>query len=177
KAGGPRRSRAERLEALQSEGRRSAVFFLIIFWFQVIWVALYILGVPFIDWSFFVLDEWVRFLGISLGVLSIIYLMWTLRTLGKMWSYAIELKGEHKLITSGPYARVRHPMYAAHMVFNAGIVLVTLNWVLLALLAIGIPYTYNRMFTEEKMMAERFGEEYEQYMRQTGRIFPRLRRK
>jgi protein-S-isoprenylcysteine O-methyltransferase Ste14 len=177
KAGGfGGKSRRERFETLSSEGRGSAVLFVILFYFSWIWGALYILDVPFILWSYFFLEEWTRLLGIVFGLVSILYLLWVLRTLGEMWSYALEIQEEHKLITSGPYARIRHPMYTAHVVFDTGMVLVSLNWVFLVLLVIGIPYVYNRMFTEEKMMVEQFGEEYERYMKRTGRLFPKLKR-
>jgi len=83
-------------------------------------------------------------------------------------------KNEQKLVTSGPYSRVRHPLYSVHNLFNLGMVLLTANIPLIIFAIIGVPLTYMRMKDEERMMIEEFGSEYEEYRDRTGRIFPKL---
>ncbi len=102
-------------------------------------------------------------------------MVWVHRTIGQHYSYALETKTEQKLITSGPYSRVRHPLYSAHNLFNLGMVFLTAYSPLILFAIIGVPFTYARMKTEEKMMIEKFGSEYEEYLKRTGRIFPKLR--
>jgi len=106
---------------------------------------------------------------------SIPYMVWVHRTLGQHYSYALETKNEQQLITSGPYGRIRHPLYSAHNLFNLGMIFLTAYIPLIIFAIIGVPLTYARMKDEERMMIERFGSEYEEYLKRTGRIFPKLR--
>ena len=101
-------------------------------------------------------------------------MIWVHRTLGQHYSYALETKTGQTLIKSGPYSRVRHPLYSVHNLFNLGMVFLTANILLTVFAIIGVPFTYVRMKSEEKMMLEKFGSAYEDYMKQTGRIFPKL---
>ena len=168
------RSREERFEAITRQGKISGVFFLALFWVFVIVIALYLLDSAWIVWSYFVIPVWARWAGLGLGILAVPLVWWAHRTLGESFSYALEVKDEQRLVTSGPYARVRHPVYTSHIVFNLGMVFVASNRILLLIWALGIPFTYQRMSSEEKMMIEEFGEEYVEYMKHTGRLFPRI---
>ena len=85
-----------------------------------------------------------------------------------------ETKTKQKLITTGPYHRVRHPLYSIHNLFNLGMIFLTAYIPLIIFAIIGVPLTYARMKYEEKMMVEKFGSEYEEYKERTGRIFPKL---
>ncbi|UCH05804.1 MAG: isoprenylcysteine carboxylmethyltransferase family protein, partial [Candidatus Thorarchaeota archaeon] len=152
----------------------SGYFLLALFWFFVIVVVLYLIDSPWIAWSYFVIPIWARWAGLVLGIVAVPLVWWAHRTLGESFSYALEVKEEQRLITSGPYAKVRHPVYTSHVLFNFGLALVASNWIFLLIWAVGIPFTYHRMFSEEKMMIQEFGDEYVTYMKQTGRLFPRL---
>jgi protein-S-isoprenylcysteine O-methyltransferase Ste14 len=101
---------------------------------------------------------------------------WTHRTLGRHWSGILELRENHRLISSGPYRHIRHPMYTGFFMMLSGVALLSAN-LLIALLQIGaFTATYlARVADEEAMMLDRFGDEYRGYMRRTGRLLPRLR--
>ncbi|MFW9800892.1 MAG: isoprenylcysteine carboxylmethyltransferase family protein, partial [Candidatus Thorarchaeota archaeon] len=142
------------------------------FWVFVIVVALYLIDSPWIVWSYLILPIEVRWIGFGFGMVAVPLVWWAHRTLGECFSYALEVKGDHRLVTRGPYSRVRHPVYTFHILFSAGMALVAANWLLLLFWAIGIPVAYQRMFAEEKMMIDRFGDEYIDYMKQTGRLVP-----
>lgn len=170
-----KQTREERMEDLKREGRGSAFVLLGLWLFYMLWIFLYFVVPSLIWWSFFAVSlEW-QLLGVVLSILSVPYIMWSHRTLGANFTATIATKEKQSLVKDGPYARVRHPIYSAHTIFNSGVVLLAMNWVFLILLVIGIPYSYRRMFNEEEIMIERFGEEYQTYMGQTGRIFPRIR--
>ncbi len=121
-----------------------------------------------------VFPYWIHWLGAGMLLVSIPFMSWVHRTLGEHFSYAFETKNEQKLVTSGPYSRVRHPLYSVHNLFNLGMVLLTANIPLIIFAIIGVPLTYVRMKDEERMMIEEFGSEYEKYRERTGRIFPKL---
>lgn len=86
----------------------------------------------------------------------------------------MQMQTEHHLVTTGPYARIRHPIYLALLGFLASLALVSANWCFIVVLAFSIVDLSLRMPREEQMMIGEFGEEYEDYMEKTGRLFPRL---
>ena len=120
------------------------------------------------------LPAWIQWLGIALGIFSLALYAWSRSTLGKEWSSPLQMQTEHHLVTTGPYARIRHPIYLALLGFLASLALVSANWCFIVVLAFSIVDLSLRMPREEQMMIGEFGEEYEDYMEKTGRLFPRL---
>ena len=168
-----RRTRAERKEAMKKEGW-TGIAIILLFPIEFVIVIIYLINPLWLSLTFLVVPEVLRWFGLFLTVLSIPIVAWVHQTLGRAYSYALETKSEQSLITSGPFSRMRHPLYSAHTLFNLGTIFLTLNIPLCILAIIGIPLTYVRMRDEERMMVEQFGEEYEDYMGRTGRIFPKL---
>ena len=95
--------------------------------------------------------------------------------LGKNWSVTLELHKGHQLIRRGIYRSIRHPMYMSILLWGLSQSLLLRNWLAgwSALATFSVLYAV-RTPREERMMIEFFGEEYLNYMRQTGRIFPRI---
>ena len=96
--------------------------------------------------------------------------------LGLNWSVTLEMRQGHQLIKHGVYRRIRHPMYASIWLWCLAQGLLLENWLAgwYALAAFAVMY-FVRTPREEQMMCESFGQEYRDYMRQTGRLLPRLR--
>ncbi len=105
---------------------------------------------------------------------GIVLLAWTHVCLGKEWSINLQLRDDHRLIRSGPYSRIRHPMYTALFAIYIGIGLISNNYAALALILMVVISLLLRVPKEEKMMIEKFGDEYRAYMKKTGRFFPKL---
>ena len=126
-----------------------------------------VLSIPFPDW--------LRWIGIVLGAASFVLYAWSQWVLGKEWSFHLQTRQEHHLVVTGPYARIRHPIYVALIGFLTGIALTTANWFFVALLGVSIVVLALRIPKEEEMMVQEFGEQYRAYMQKTGRLFPRLR--
>ena len=93
--------------------------------------------------------------------------------LGTNWSITLEVREEHRLITEGVYRGVRHPMYSALLLYSVGQALVIPNWVAgpSNLLAFAVLLAL-RIRAEERMMNERFGDEYAAYSARTKRLIP-----
>ena len=84
------------------------------------------------------------------------------------------MREEHALVTRGVYRRVRHPMYASQWLWGIAQALLLQNWVAgWAGAALFLPLYVLRVPREERMMLERFGEAYRDYMSGTRRIVPR----
>ena len=116
--------------------------------------------------------RWLRWAGLALGVASVGLFAWTHATLGRLWSTCLQLRAEHRLITAGPYARIRHPMYTAIIGWMASLGLVAGSWAPLVFAALAAMNFMLRIPPEERMMLQRFGDEYRAYMKRTGRLLP-----
>ena len=137
-------------------------------------LVLYVINPPWFDVHLLPFPEWLRWVGILLGLCSFILYAWAHDVLGKAWSPHLQMSQQHLLITSGPYACIRHPIYTAYLVFMTGIALITACWLFFGLLAVSIMVVALRIPREELMMIEVFGAKYAEYMRRTGGLLPRF---
>jgi protein-S-isoprenylcysteine O-methyltransferase Ste14 len=120
------------------------------------------------------LPAWAVWAGAGIFAFGLSIRLSAQRTLGRQWSATVQTPEAHKLVTTGIYSRIRHPIYASLVLWAAaqpallqnlvagwgGAVAVALIWLL-------------RVPNEEKMMLEEFGSEYRDYMARTGRLIPR----
>ena len=115
---------------------------------------------------------WLRWTGVGLGITSVGLFAWTHVTLGRFWSTCLQLRRDHRLITAGPYTRIRHPMYSAILGWMISLGLVAANWMPFGFAALAALNFMLRIQPEEKMMLQQFGDEYGEYMKWTGRLLP-----
>jgi protein-S-isoprenylcysteine O-methyltransferase Ste14 len=134
----------------------------------------------------YVVSGWPRFasypprpflfvLGLAAGLAAMALFRLTHKALGRMWSVSLQLKEGHKLVTTGIYRHLRHPMYSAFWLMGVAQAFLLPNWVagLSGLVGFGVLF-FLRIGPEERMMEEAFGEEYRAYRDRTARIIPRL---
>ena len=134
---------------------------------------LYLAGL--VDFASFQLLDWQRVVGGVCALIGLAFFRWSHDALGKNWSLMLELMKDHELITSGPYKYVRHPMYASIYLTHVGFLILTANWLVGILLLAPFTILYIvRVRSEEQMMLEKFGEKYHDYMKRSGRLFPKL---
>lgn len=95
--------------------------------------------------------------------------------LGKNFSSLVRVREGHALVESGPYRWIRHPIYTAYVMnyIGGGLVSANLILTLVPVLCFGAMIAL-RVGDEERAMIETFGEEYELYIRRTGRFLPRF---
>jgi protein-S-isoprenylcysteine O-methyltransferase Ste14 len=167
-------SKTERRAALKEEGWY-ILFTIAMSWYGNLIVAgLYLLDPPWMLWSYLYLPAELRILGVAIALVLIPYTYWIGKALAENYSDTLQIQEKQTLITTGPYGRVRHPIYASAIYFLGALVLVSDNFLFLIILILVIPGIYRRLKKEERMMIDQFGEEYLDYMKQTGRIFPKV---
>jgi len=115
--------------------------------------------------------------AVILGAILFCTAMWVFRrthkALGRNWSITLQIREKHELISHGPYAFVRHPMYTSFLLMALGQVFLLANWVVGLAGVIGFAVLFFlRVDKEERMMLEIFGPEYRAYMDRTKRIIP-----
>lgn len=118
---------------------------------------------------------WAPWCGLA-TLLAALGLFWRAHAdLDRNWSITLELHQDHQLVTHGVYARVRHPMYLAILLFGLAQGLLLRNWLAgwSALATFSVMYLV-RTPREERMLCAHFGERYRDYMRRSGRLWPRV---
>lgn len=119
------------------------------------------------------LARWVAGLVALLAVPPFVF--WAQRHLGRNVTPTVTIKQGHELVTTGPYRHIRHPLYTAGMVFFLCLSVLTASWFMLAAIGLTSIALLARIPKEEARLAERFGEQYDAYVRRTGRFLPKLR--
>jgi len=118
--------------------------------------------------------EWIKGCGELLVAVGVSLAIWARRHIGQFWSARVTLKEDHQLIQSGPYARVRHPIYTGVLLAMMGTALFVGVW--RALLGVVLVFVTHwlKARREEALLTEQFGVEYQEYRRRTGSLVPRL---
>jgi protein-S-isoprenylcysteine O-methyltransferase Ste14 len=94
--------------------------------------------------------------------------------LGPYWSPGLEIKNGHKLITTGVFKIVRHPMYAAFSAIAIAQVLMLQNWIVgPAFLLLSVPFYRHHVKREEQQLIRHFGDEYLLYKVKTNALVPK----
>ena len=142
----------------------------------VLWLSplIYLINPAWMAWSKLGLPEWVRWLGVVIGVLCILGIYWLFSSIGSGITLTSATRKEHRLVTSGPYRWVRHPLYTVGSSLFIAFGMMADNWFIAALGLLAFVAMASRTPKEEANLIAKFGDEYREYMRQTGRFFPRL---
>ena len=169
-------ARREPEQRHKAEGMASEMLIIAILGY-IVSIVLYMLDISLTSWSQIVIPSWLRWLGVIGATSSVLLVAWTHSALGRQYSAELAIQKDHALVTTGPYARTRHPMYTALNMFSFSLAVTTSNLLVLffAILVI-LPFPWIAG-AEEKVLLETFGEDYREYMRRTGRFFPRIRQR
>jgi len=112
------------------------------------------------------------FTGAGITTAGLGFSVWARVHLGEYWSGTVTLKKGHRLIRSGPYALVRHPIYTGLLVAMLGTAVAVDRVRGLLGLAIIIASLARKLRLEEKWLTEELGEEYTQYRREVRALIP-----
>lgn len=124
-------------------------------------LALIVLNTIFIDG----IGLMIQVIGMSIGI-------WAILTIGiGNFNIQPEVKSD-SLITRGPYKWIRNPMYSAVILFFIPIAIQNLNWLNLILIVLLIMTLYLKILSEEKLLKEKFGNQYLHYKSITKRLIP-----
>ncbi len=110
--------------------------------------------------------------GVVLCVAGLAFCIWARFTLGRNWSGVVTLKGGHELITSGPYALVRHPIYTGLLAMFVATVIVLGHVAGIVAMPFVFVSIWIKLRGEEKVMLKQFPNEYAAYQQRVKRIIP-----
>jgi protein-S-isoprenylcysteine O-methyltransferase Ste14 len=112
--------------------------------------------------------------GAAIFNLAGLMIFWAHASLGEFWTCDLGTRSDHRLIESGLYRWIRHPLYANFVLLAVGLFLMTGDWLVgLSVLAYVLSVAA-RAWKEEEMLLGRLGQSYASYMQRTGRFLPRF---
>src|ERR1700720_890644 len=122
-------------------------------------------------WPVGLLPFW---LGAAVTIAGLLFAVWARAHLGRNWSRSVTIKQGHELITTGPYAVVRHPIYTGILLGFLGMA-IAISQVrgFIAFVLIFLAF-WAKLRMEEKWMRSQFGETYAAYARETAALVPYL---
>jgi protein-S-isoprenylcysteine O-methyltransferase Ste14 len=144
-----------------------AIGFALLFWQKT--------GVGFLGMHFVPASVEIMRTGLGAALLGLALAAWARVHLGQHWSDKVVIQPDHDLVRTGPYARVRHPIYSGVLLGIAGTAVVVAEWRgVVAFVVMLLNYTVKAR-SEDKILDECFREEFREYQQAAGLLFPRLR--
>lgn len=119
-------------------------------------------------------SSYAALIGVTLTAAGVAFAIWARWHLGANWSAIVSIREQHELIRSGPYRRVRHPIYAGMLLAMAGTALVLGEVRGLLAFAITLFAFYSKARKEEAWLKREFGENFEAHRQQTGMFLPKI---
>ncbi len=154
----------------------SAMMNVIRFGGLILWLSplVYLINPNWMNWSKIGLPESIRWLGVGIGVLCTFGIYWLFSSIGSGITPTSATRKEHKLVTRGIYRWIRHPLYTIGSSFIISFGMMADNWFITAFGILAFILMASRTPKEEANLVEKFGDEYREYMKRTGRYLPRF---
>ena len=142
----------------------------------ILWLTplVYLINPVWMNWSKLGLHGSIRWIGVGLGVLCVLAIYWLFSSIGSGISPTAATRSQHTLVTSGPYRWVRHPLYTVGSTLFIAFGMIADNWFIAALGVLAFLGMAVRTPKEEANLIAKFGDEYLEYMKRTGRYLPKL---
>jgi protein-S-isoprenylcysteine O-methyltransferase len=119
------------------------------------------------------LGEWASWAGAVSFAAGAALRVWSVATLGRYFTYVVQVSPDQKVVDTGPYRLVRHPSYSGALLMGLGIGLALRSpYSALAIVASSFLAYLIRILVEERALAQGIGEPYRAYMARTKRLVP-----
>ncbi|HUW64361.1 MAG TPA: isoprenylcysteine carboxylmethyltransferase family protein [Spirochaetia bacterium] len=112
--------------------------------------------------------------GLLLELLGLAVAVWARYYLGSFWSGSVVLREGHKVVDTGPYRLVRHPIYSGILLALVGSFLMEGATFWLVALTAGALGMWWKAWSEERLLTTELGEEYVSYRQRTRMLIPWL---
>lgn len=134
----------------------------------------YLLNPGWMDWSKIGLPEGARWLGVGMGVVCVLGIYWLFSSLGSGITPTSATRREHRLVITGIYRYIRHPLYTFGSAMFVAFGMMADNWFIALLGILAFMLMAARTSKEEANLIAQFGDEYRTYMKHTGKFLPNL---
>ncbi len=144
-----------------------AITFALLFWNQ---TAIGILGRRFLP-----LFSAIAAFGFAIASLGLGLALWARIHLGRNWSDKVVIQAGHQLIRTGPYARLRHPIYSGVLLGVLGTAVVLGEWRGAIAFVLLLTNYAVKARKEDRILADSFGAQFQEHARRAGFLLPKLR--
>jgi protein-S-isoprenylcysteine O-methyltransferase Ste14 len=161
--------KTQRLEPIVSRILRIFTFLVAVVLLSTTWIPLPWLYRPV--WRAGLLPFWI---GAAITVSGLVFAVWAREHLGRNWSRSVTIKQDHELITTGPYATLRHPIYTGILAGFLGLAIALSEVRGFVVFVLIFLMFWSKLSREEQWMRSQFGETYASYVRRTAALVPYL---
>ena len=116
-------------------------------------------------------NPWLLGIGLAIFVLGLALAVWARVYLGRNWGMPMSQKADPELVTTGPYGRIRHPIYSGIILGMVGTAIAVSPYWLIAVAIVGAYFLVSAV-VEERTMAKLFPAAYPPYQRATKILIP-----
>jgi protein-S-isoprenylcysteine O-methyltransferase Ste14 len=111
-------------------------------------------------------------IGLGIQLAGMLFYFWSRTYLGRLWSGQIVIMQDHRLIETGPYRLLRHPLYTGFIGMFVGTAIVSGQYHALVGIALCIIAYARKIRLEEAALREEFGEEFDAYRQKRWAFIP-----
>jgi protein-S-isoprenylcysteine O-methyltransferase Ste14 len=157
----------QRMEPTSSRVLRAVVF--------IVAIGLFFVGripIPWLYRHFLPASATDFWMGAAVTALSLLFAVWARVHIGRNWSSSVTVKQDHQLITTGPYAAVRHPIYTGILGGFLGSAIALGEYRGVVSLALVFWMLWLKLRLEEEWMGSTFGTGWESYRKRTAALVP-----
>lgn len=142
----------------------------------ILWLSpfVYLINPAWMAWAKIGLADIWRWVGVGVGAFCVAGIYWLFSSIGTGISPVSATRKDHQLSTRGPYRWVRHPLYTIASSMFIAFGMMADNWFIALLGILAFIIMAIRTPKEEANLIEKFGDEYREYMKRTGRFLPRV---
>jgi protein-S-isoprenylcysteine O-methyltransferase Ste14 len=134
----------------------------------------YLVNPGWMSWAKANLPELIRWTGVLVGFSCVFLIYWLFRSIGLGITPTVATRASHKLVKTGPYHYVRHPLYSIGTALFLSMAMMADNWFFAVMAVLAFILLAIRLPNEEAHLIEKFGDEYRAYMKTTGTFLPRI---
>jgi protein-S-isoprenylcysteine O-methyltransferase Ste14 len=116
-------------------------------------------------------NPWLLGIGLTIFVLGLAIAVWARVYLGRNWGMPMTQRADPELVTTGPYRRVRHPIYSGIILAMVGTAVAVSAYWLVAVAVLGAYFLFSAVM-EERTMAKLFPVAYPPYKHATKMLIP-----
>lgn len=139
-----------------------------------VWLSVlaYVMNPDWLAFAALPIPDALRWFGLALSLSALPLIVWMFRSLGNNITDTVQTRASAQLVVRGPYQYIRHPLYSFGVLFFIGLMLMAANALIFFFGATALVMLMLRTPTEEKMLVEKFGDAYREYMTRTPRFVP-----
>lgn len=139
---------------------------------EVIILELQLISAIFFPFPGFGFEKYITIFGVGLYAVGIFLALWARSVMKDFWGAPSEMDNmrQQSLVTAGPFAFSRNPLYIAFTLIYFGFAIAILSWLVILRIPM-VWYFYKSILQEEKNLEENFGSEYKAYKNRVPRFF------